>query len=172
MSMPSPYDVVNAEHFTAGALGEPGQRVFYLQCRGDGSLVTLRCEKQQVAALAESFNRVLPDLPERRLGPLPTELELQFPVEAAFVIGGIGLGHDAEHDRVLLLFEELVLADEDEPAPEARSARWVLTREQVHAFIPRATDLVVGGRPLCPLCGRAIDADGHTCIKTNGHRPH
>ena len=65
-----------------------------------------------------------------------------------------------------------LIADEDEPTPDARTARWVLTREQVHAFIPRATDLVVGGRPLCPLCGRAVDADGHTCIKTNGHHPH
>lgn len=172
MNMPSPYDVINADHFTAGALGEPGQRVFYLQCRGDGVLVTLRCEKQQVGALGESFARVLADLPGRELGGLPRDLELVFPVEPAFTIGGIGLGYDPDHDRLLLLIEEFVASDDPDSAPEATAARWVLTREQVQAFVPRAEELLVGGRPLCPLCGRAIDQDGHTCIKTNGHRPH
>ncbi len=172
MNMPSPYDIVNAELFTAGALGEPGQRVFYLQCLGDGSLVTLRCEKQQVGALAESFGQVLADLPSQPLGPLPTELELHFPVEPAFTVGGLALGYDDQHDRLLVLLEELVVAEDPDRVPEGATARWVLTREQVHAFIARAEDLVAGGRPLCPLCGRAIDRDGHTCIKTNGHRPH
>lgn len=172
MNMPSPYDVINVEHFTAGALGEPGQRVFYLQCRGDGVLVTVRCEKQQVGALGESFTRVLADLPERALGPLPSDIELVFPVEAAFTVGGLGLGYDADHDRLLLLVEEFVQSEDPDSVPDAASARWVLTREQVHAFVARAEDLMIGGRPLCPLCGRAIDRDGHTCIKTNGHRPH
>lgn len=172
MNMPSPYDVINPQHFTAGALGEPGQRVFYLQCQGEGVLVTLRCEKQQVGALGESFARILADLPGRPLGPLPTEVDLVFPVEEAFVVGGIGLGYDSDHDRLLLLIEELVISDDPDSVPEAIAARWVLTREQVQAFVLRAHDLVAGGRPLCPLCGRAIDQDGHTCIKTNGHRPH
>ncbi len=176
MSMPSPYDVINADHFTAGALGEPGHRVFYLQCHGDGTLVTVQCEKQQVGALGESFGRVLDELPERAMGPLPTELELMFPVEPAFVVGGIGLGYDADHDRLLLLIEEFVTppegAEDDDDASESASARWVLSREQVRAFAARTEDLLAGGRPLCPLCGRPVDSEGHTCIKTNGHRPH
>ncbi len=172
MSMPSPYDIINVEMFTAGALGEPGARVFYLQCLGDGSLVTLRCEKQQVGALAESFVQILADLPAQPQGPLPTELELHFPVEPAFTIGGLALGYDEEHDRLLVLLEEIGSPEEEDRAEESATARWVLTREQVRAFITRAEDLVSGGRPLCALCGRAIDRDGHTCIKTNGHRPH
>ena len=36
------------DHFTAGAVGPPGQRVFYLQAREGGTLVTLKCEKEQV----------------------------------------------------------------------------------------------------------------------------
>jgi uncharacterized repeat protein (TIGR03847 family) len=174
MNMPSPHDVINAEHFTAGAVGEPGHRVFYLQCRGDGVLVTLRCEKQQVGALGESFARVLADLPARPLGAVPSQLELVAPVEPAFTVGGIGLGYDADHDRLLLLIEEFVATEEGEEAEEAEAgaARWVLTRELVHAFVGRAEALLSGGRPLCTLCGRPIDAEGHTCIKTNGHRPH
>ena len=39
------------DHFTAGAIGPPGQRVFYLQSREKGTLVTLKSEKEQVRAL-------------------------------------------------------------------------------------------------------------------------
>ena len=41
--MSPPFDFV-CEHFTAGAVGPPGQRVFYLQAGAAGELVTLRCE--------------------------------------------------------------------------------------------------------------------------------
>ncbi|MFN0027657.1 MAG: DUF3090 domain-containing protein [Acidimicrobiales bacterium] len=173
--MPSPYDVIDPDHFTAGALGQPGARVFFLQCRGLGTLVSVRCEKQQVAALGESFARVLDELPQRPLEALPSDMELALPVQEAFVVGGIGLGYDRDHDRLLLLIEELVDGDapsgpDDEPA--GITARWVISREQARAFVGRATELMTGGRPLCPLCGRPIDAEGHTCPKTNGHRPH
>ena len=42
------------EFFTVGTLGPRGERVFYLQGRGDGQLVSLRLEKQQVATLADA----------------------------------------------------------------------------------------------------------------------
>jgi uncharacterized repeat protein (TIGR03847 family) len=178
MSLPSPYDVINTDHFTAGAVGPPGQRVFYLQARGDGMLVSLRCEKQQVGALGEYLERIMADLPERPMGSLPTSLDLIEPVLPAWVVGGLGLGYDADHDRLILLIEELVVDDDDEAGEddaeekEGATARWVVTREQVMAFVAHAQELMAGGRPTCPLCGRPIDPDGHTCIKTNGHRPH
>ena len=50
------------------------------------------------------------------------------------------------------------------------SARLVLSRGQAHAFVIRAALLVSTGRPACPLCGRPIDAEGHMCVKTNGHK--
>jgi uncharacterized repeat protein (TIGR03847 family) len=194
MSLPSPYDVINTDHFTAGAVGPPGQRVFYLQARGDGMLVSLRCEKQQVGALGEYLERIIADLPERPIGSLPATLDLIEPVLPAWVVGGLGLGYDADHDRLILLIEELVVAeaddddddddveepeeddvsgaDDDDDSSAGATARWVVTREQVMAFVAHAQDLMAGGRPTCPLCGRPMDADGHTCIKTNGHRPH
>ena len=56
--MSPPFDFV-CEHFTAGAVGPPGQRVFYLQAGAAGELVSLRCEKQQVGALGEYLDRIL-----------------------------------------------------------------------------------------------------------------
>ena len=54
----------------------PGQRVFYLQARDGELVVTVRCEKQQVAALAEYFAGLLDDLEptpygDRRRRPRP-----------------------------------------------------------------------------------------------------
>ena len=51
--MSPPFDFV-CEHFTAGTVGPPGQRVFYLQAGAAAQLVTLRCEKQQVGASAST----------------------------------------------------------------------------------------------------------------------
>ena len=36
------------DHFTAGTIGPPGQRVFYLQSRERGTLFTVKVEKEQV----------------------------------------------------------------------------------------------------------------------------
>ena len=57
------------ERFVAGTVGQPGERTFYLQARQDDRLVTLKLEKQQVAALAELLGELLSDRGEH--GPLP-----------------------------------------------------------------------------------------------------
>src|SRR5918911_1512081 len=61
--MATDFDLPAVARFTAGAIGEPGQRVFYLQATAGGQVVTLRCEKTQVAALAQYFAELLADLP-------------------------------------------------------------------------------------------------------------
>ena len=47
---------------TASALGEPGNRTFYLQARKGSQLVTLLCEKEQVRALAAALEQMLDEL--------------------------------------------------------------------------------------------------------------
>ena len=60
--MSEPFDFI-CEHFTAGAIGPAGHRVFFLQAGAKGQVVSLKCEKQQVGALGEYLDRVLTDLP-------------------------------------------------------------------------------------------------------------
>ena len=57
------YEFEDVDAFTTGAVGSPGQRTFYVQIRGDGRRVTLKCEKQQVDALSQYLHRLLNDLP-------------------------------------------------------------------------------------------------------------
>jgi Protein of unknown function (DUF3090) len=68
------FDDVDA--FTVGTEGRPGERVFYLQARGNGQRVTLKCEKQQAAAIVQYLRRVLSDLPPPDDKPMPSALEL------------------------------------------------------------------------------------------------
>jgi uncharacterized repeat protein (TIGR03847 family) len=164
--MSPPFDF-QCEHFTAGAVGPPGQRIFYLQAGAQGELVSLRCEKQQVGALGEYLDRILSDLPPGPAGGSALPAELIEPVEAAWVVGTLALGYDQDTDRLILHVSELT----EEGAPEGASARWEVRRDQARAFIARAQALIEGGRPPCPLCGRPLDPSGHTCIKTNGHLP-
>ena len=54
----------------AGAVGEPGQRAFYIQAEKDGQVLSVLVEKQQVAMLAERVRMLL------------DQVEAQFPGEA------------------------------------------------------------------------------------------
>jgi uncharacterized repeat protein (TIGR03847 family) len=161
------------DRFTTGAVGEPGRRVFYLQAAGGGELMTLKVEKTQVAALARYFAELLSDLPAPAAGEVPDDLDLLEPFDTAWTVGQLAVAFDESIDRMILRAEELVPQEEDEDAAGTAvlgaSARLVLQRGQVHAFVRTAAMLVAAGRPACPLCGLPMDPEGHVCIKTNGH---
>jgi len=162
------FDLPEPDRFTAGTVGPPGQRVFYLQAAGEGHVVTLRLEKAQVAALAEYLASVLADLATPDPTAVPDELDLVEPVVAEWVVGQIGVVFDEDRDRMVVQAEELL--EEEAEDPDQGVARFALTRAQVAAFVARAAELVASGRPPCDLCGRPKDPEGHMCIKTNGHR--
>jgi len=167
------FDLPDVDRFTAGAIGEPGQRVFYLQAIAGGETVTVRCEKTQVGALGEYLAQLLADLPAPDVTSVPNELELVAPVEPVWTAGQIGVVFDESRDRMVVRVDELPLGDGDEDdSVTLGMLRVALTRAQVHGFVMRAATLVAAGRPPCPLCGRPIDPEGHMCIKTNGHQKH
>jgi len=169
------FELPEADWATVGAVGEPGQRVFYLQARQEDQLLTLKLEKQQVAALAQFLDEILSDLPTPE-EPGGSEAEaLVEPVTAEWPVGTLQLAYDTVADRIVILAEEIGEDDEEDPeAPdtEDRAAAHIgLTRSQAALIIRVGTDLVNAGRPTCALCGRPIDPEGHACPRTNGHRP-
>jgi uncharacterized repeat protein (TIGR03847 family) len=136
--------------------------------------VTVKCEKQQVTAIAQYLRRVLSDLPPAEDRPLTGAVELQG--EQSFVLGPIGLGYDRGNDRVLVQLEELVAADlDDDEAEEGGGGeavdrghvRLYMTRSQAAAFCDHADELVAAGRQTCQWCGNPIDPDGHPCPRMN-----
>jgi uncharacterized repeat protein (TIGR03847 family) len=204
--MSSSFHLPDPLHFTAGTVGPPGQRVFYLQMGDASELLTFKLEKQQVAALAEYLSGILADLPPlaHPLLPAPGLIE---PVVPEWIVGGIGIAVDEASDRILLVVHELVpetegdaemaellaelagleLEDDDDDddddegleeldedefddefdEDDAATARVRLSRQQVAAFIERATELVEAGRPFCPFCGLPSNPDGHFCPRAN-----
>ena len=162
--MSGSYDLFDVDKLTVGAVGEPGHRLFLLQARHAGQVVTLKLEKTQVAVLSAYLGKVLEDLPEP--AQLPEDLELEEPTEPEWVIGTMAVSYDEALDRLLLVAQEAVAEDEG-----GAEARFGATREQVAALAIRGARLVEAGRPPCPLCGYPLDPSGHDCPRTNGHRP-
>jgi uncharacterized repeat protein (TIGR03847 family) len=180
--------------FTAGAVGPPGQRVFYLQAREDGVLATLKVEKEQVNALAEYLAGLLERV-SRPAAAVAGDLSLVEPLVPAWAVRSLGVGYDRENDRVVVVAQERaeeeeedddedqesapgatdIAAEPDEveqesdPEGEGASARFHLSPAQAAAFVERARALVRAGRPPCGICGRPINPGGHICPRSNGH---
>ena len=95
------FDLERPDHFTAGAVGAPGQRVFYLQAREGRTLCTLKSEKEQVRALGEYLSTLLERVPDAGDAP-PASLALLEPVQEAWAVGTIGVGYDEASRRVVV----------------------------------------------------------------------
>lgn len=170
------YDFNPVAHITAGAVGEPGHRTFYVQATQAKQMVSVVCEKQQVAALAEGTQRFLEEIaskyPERKTEEViygERTMALIEPIAPAFRAGQMGLGYDDENDLLVLVIQEIVAEGEDPENVEV--ARFWATREQMLAMSRHATKVVVAGRPICGNCGQPIDPEGHFCPRRNGHPP-
>lgn len=169
------FDFERVSTIVADAVGQPGQRTFFLQARQGSQVATLVMEKQQVAALAASILQLLEELEEKNPELMSVEateenLHLEEPLNPAFRVGQMGLGYDESQDMMVLVAQALI-ADEEEvqASNDVPRARFYATREQMRALSEHALEAVAAGRPDCPLCGRPIDPEGHFCPRTNGH---
>jgi uncharacterized repeat protein (TIGR03847 family) len=102
------------DRITTDAIGEPGERTFYIQARQGGTLVTVAVEKQQVQLLAASILEILSRIgKETGQGPGEEEMSLEEPVEPRWRAGRLSIGYLEERDLILLEIEELLPEDED-----------------------------------------------------------
>jgi len=175
----SAFDFRDPDHVTAGAVGPPGERVFYLQARQGGEVVSLRLEKQQVAALCDYLAGILADL-AAVTDELPTELDLIEPVLAEWVVGALAVAYEEADDRIVLVAEELVIEDDDEDDDDddlgepslldddpPSTARFRMSRAQVLDMVRHAAGVVTAGRDTCQIGGRPMDPAGHLCPRNN-----
>lgn len=101
----------NVQRITAGAIGKPGQRVFYLQVREGRRRLALIAEKEQVRALADALDTMLEELAEQNPllassdDLLISDMSLEEPLEAEYRVAQMGLGYDAERDMVVLVVQ-------------------------------------------------------------------
>ncbi len=172
---PVVFDLNPVDRITAGAVGPPGKRVFYLQARKGDQLVTLVVEKQQVQALAIGVEQLLGDLQQRfpQLGEASADhgasgMELEQPIDPAFRVGQLGVGYDEANDLLVVVAREV--QEEGADAEAATTARFWGSRGQVRAACRWGLEVAGRGRSICGNCGEPIDPEGHFCPKRNGHK--
>lgn len=166
----------------AGAIGQPGERSFFIQAGKDGARLTVLVEKEQVALLATEavafLDRLADDFPDEGVQPDASEADVHEPAIPLFRARMIGLGF--EPDRRLVLLELRENSDEDDDSDDEDEdpvdvaddddgfvARIYATRSQVRAMAARGAAAVAAGRPTCPLCEQPIDPSGHRCPRWN-----
>ena len=173
--MSESFEFREVTHFTAGAVGEPGARVFYLQAGDANRYVSVKLEKQQVSALATFLQTVIADLPAP--GPQASEpVPLLEPALPEWVVGQIAVGVDEADNEVVLVVEEISIEDEDDEGnpieemfgePDVAKLRVHLSVAQAAAFIATSEALMNAGRPPCRLCGQPESPGGHACPRLN-----
>ncbi len=171
-----------ADSLTAGAVGQPGRRVFMLQAARGGQIYSWVLEKEQVVAMARASYELLSQIGEHEMtkellgkGPLGAstpEFDAAMalkPDQPAFRIDANTITMRYEDDRHLIeiAFSELTDIEIEMPA----SVRIVVNPRQLAAFGIQGMKVVAQGRPTCPLCGHPMDPEGHVCPATNGHNP-
>lgn len=173
--MGSTIDLNPVVRLTAGAVGKPGRRVFYVQAESGSRRITLLCEKQQVQALGIGIQEFLQELQQKfpqLLTPtgsyIDADMELQEPIEPLFRVGQFGLGYDEETDRAILVAQEA--QEEDANPDDAATVRFWATRSQLLALAQYGLGIAARGRPICGNCLQPIDPEGHFCPRRNGHR--
>lgn len=166
-------ELERVDRITVGAVGEPGERAFFLQARAGERLVTIGVEKEQVELLCSSILEILATVDkETGEGPPGEELELETPIEPLWRAGRLSIGYGEERDLMLLELEELVPdpESEDEEVPEPDHMRIWATRDQMLALSRHGAAVAARGRPRCRFCGNPMDPEGHMCPAMNGHR--
>jgi uncharacterized repeat protein (TIGR03847 family) len=173
-------DLNPVTHITTDAIGQPGQRVFYIQGRTADRVVTVIVEKVQIQTLALGVEDFLSEILQRYPDLPPVDeifdegsMRIEPPVDPLFRVGELGLAYDADQDLAVLVVREIQTAESaevEESPEEANVVRFWCTRSQLYAMSRWGLDVSGRGRPICPYCGQPMEASGHFCPKRNGHK--
>jgi uncharacterized repeat protein (TIGR03847 family) len=170
------YELDPVDRIAIAAVGEPGQRRFFLLATGSGRTMTLGCEKGQIQALVVRLQQMLEAQQIEAPQAEQAGASSGDPGEPEWQIGEMGLGyHEARKMFVLVASQAAAGEEAAEAAPaaedDAPSVRFWLSQDQVVAFSKQAQSVLSAGRPLCPRCGLPMDPEGHPCPVMNGARP-
>ncbi len=173
-------DLNPVTHITVDAIGQPGERVFYLQGKNDSQEITLLVEKFQVQTLALAIENLMselrekmPDLVDASPNFEEQEMLLDPPLDPLFRVGELSLGYDPGQDLMILIAKEVPvdLPPEEEGAEETLSEiRFWCTRSQLWSLARWGIELASRGRPVWPSTGEPILPPGEFSPKNNGHK--
>jgi uncharacterized repeat protein (TIGR03847 family) len=166
------FELDPVDRIAVAAVGQPGQRQFFLLAAGSGRQLTLACEKTQIQALLVRLNQML-ETQGIEAADHPAASSFLEPGEPEWRVGEMGLGYHEARQKYVLVASQAVAGEEGEPSvgDDLPSVRFWLSHAQVSAFAKQAETVLTAGRPLCPRCGLPMDPAGHPCPVSNGARP-
>ena len=142
------FDLDPVSFLTIGAVGQPGDRTFFLQAAQQSEVVSLLIEKEQALALAAGIEQLFARLqesgvlPAEEVEPVHGNMGLLLPIDASFRVSQMGIGVDEDRSLVVLIAEE---SGEDDDASGQR-ARFTASYAQVAALAQQAIEQLGGLR--------------------------
>ena len=146
-------------------------RTFFLQARRARTRVAVKCEKQQVAAIAE-YLRQGAARPARRRGPPDRRRRSSSPSRSSRSSCSARSGSATTAPTTGSWSSSRRSCPSTRRARPSRGSndghvRLYVTRGQAAAFCDHADRVVAAGRPDCRWCSLPIDPDGHACPRMN-----
>jgi len=170
-------DLNPVSQITVDAIGQPGERVFYLQGRSSDQVITLLVEKFKIQTLALAIENLMleldektPALPEASPDYIEEQMTLAPPLDPLFRVGELSLGYDPSQDLLILIAKEVPLDILDMDAEALSEVRFWCTRSQLWAMARWSIELASRGRPVWPSTGEPILQPGDFSPKNNGHK--
>jgi uncharacterized repeat protein (TIGR03847 family) len=168
------FELDPVDRIAVAAVGQPGQRQFFLLAAGSGRQLTLACEKAQIQALLVRLNQMM-ETQGIEAADHPAASSFLEPGDPEWRVGEMGLGYHEARQKFVLVASQAVAGEEgpaEAPAgDDVASVRFWLSHAQVSAFAKQAETVLTAGRQLCPRCGLPMDPAGHPCPVSNGARP-
>ncbi len=177
-------DVKPCVNITIDAIGQPGQRTFFIQGKSETETITLLFEKIQVQSLVvallkffDNLHQEFPSLSMENDKFSAENMSIVPPVDPMFRVGDLNLIYEQDTDNVILAAKEILFTQEDQSNQppenfESRTVNFWCTRDQISQLSNWCVELLQRGRPICPLCNEPIEPEGHLCPKKNGHKKH
>ena len=176
----------NPDRFIVGTVGQPGERIFYLQAKKQTSITSVILEKTQVSLLCERLDALLDQIKQSEIGAsleIPGTwqevdldlLPLDTPLNEEFRVGTIAIGFNNNKKLITIeAHQDAGAADvpdletDDGEGPNLLRVR--ISPRYARSFAERGRRLVAAGRPPCPFCQLPLDPTGHICPRANGYR--
>ena len=152
--------------FIPETFGEPGMRTFRINVDSASSTAAIWLEKEQLRELSRAMQKLAEETSEVNevISSPPSELEAAGLTTLDFKVERLAFGHNPETNMFIIDAHDL---EDDFEEPTVRL--W-LTRTMINEFARSGLKIVNSGRPLCPLCEKPINSEGHYCVRKNGHR--
>ena len=148
------------------AIGEPGSRTFRILVESGSSSAVIWLEKEQLFELAMVLQRLMAIMQSAGPGVEPPSVrEAPGLTRLDFKLGRLAVGGEPNSGLVVIDAHDIENSEDGSPA----AVRLWISRERAEEFAEEAIRVCAAGRPICRLCGRAIDSAGHFCVRRNGH---